>query len=593
MLSAFRGVPASPGIVFGTVHLLRWEVPEVRHRIIDDEEIGPEVERFRDAVASARSRLHHVRARAERRAGPEEAAIFDVQLSMLEDAELLHGTESYIRQNLGAEKAFDVVMGEWRKHFARHSQSMVRERVGDLTDVHIRVLSILLGLPDHDPVDVAKGSDAILVTHDLTPSLTVQLDPEAIIGIATDAGTRTSHVAILARSIGIPAVVGLRDVTSRLKGRERAVLDGSTGTLIIDPSDAEEDAYRRRALQEALDDAELRRLASGEAVTADGERVTVLVNVDIPEEAELAASAGAEGVGLMRTEFLVVGRTTMPDEEEQYRSYCRVMRAFGDQPVILRTFDIGGDKLPVGGFAPEPNPFLGWRAIRMCLDEAEVFKVQLRALLRAASHGNVKILLPLVVSVDEVRQTRALLSEAAAELAARGVEHRADVPLGVMIETPAAAVTADVLAAEVEFFSIGTNDLVQYTLAVDRGNVNLESRFTPLHPAVLRLIGQVVESAARHGVPVGVCGEMASQPVMAFALLGLGLRQLSVAPRSVPAIKRLVRGIASDIAREAVEAALRAPNAERAEAELRRRLLAAFGNAPFLGDGLLATQSPS
>ncbi|HEY0971415.1 MAG TPA: phosphoenolpyruvate--protein phosphotransferase, partial [Gemmatimonadales bacterium] len=579
-------------IVFGTVHLLRWEVPEVRHRIIDDEEIESEVERFRDAVASARTRLLHVRDRAERRAGPEEAAIFDVQLSMLDDAELLHGTESYIRQNLGAEKAFDVVMGEWRKHFARHSQSMVRERVGDLTDVHIRVLSLLLGLPDHDPVDVSKGADAILVTHDLTPSLTVQLDPEAIIGIATDAGTRTSHVAILARSIGIPAVVGLRDATSRLEGRERAVLDGSTGTLIIDPSDAEEDAYRRRALQEALDDAELRRLATGEAMTADGERVSVLVNVDIPEEAELAAGSGAEGVGLMRTEFLVLGRTTMPDEEEQYRSYSRVVRAFAGQPVILRTYDIGGDKLPMGGHAPEANPFLGWRAIRMCLDEPEVFRVQLRALLRAAVDGDVRILLPLVVSTGEVRQTRALIAEASAELAARGVEHRVDVPLGVMIETPAAAVTADLLASEVEFFSIGTNDLVQYTLAVDRGNVNLESRFTPLHPAVLRLIGQVATTAARHGVPVGVCGEMASQPVTAFALLGLGLRQLSVAPRSVPVIKRLVRGIGTEIAREAVEAALAAPNAERAEAELRRRLLAAFGNAPFLMDGLLAAQSP-
>jgi phosphotransferase system enzyme I (PtsI) len=591
MLSAFRGVPASPGIVFGTVHLLRWEVPEVRHRIIDDEDIDAEVIRFREAVATAKARLRHVRERAERRAGPEEAAIFDVQLSILEDAELILGTESYIQQNFGAEKAFDVVMGEWRKHFARHTQPMVRERVGDLTDVHIRVLSLLLGLPDHDPVDVPKGADAILVTHDLTPSLTVQLDPEAIRGIATDAGTRTSHVAILARSLGIPAVVGLRDATTRLTGRERAVLDGSTGTLIIDPSEAEEDAYRRRALQQAVDDAELRRLATGSAVTTDGDRVAIYVNVDLPEEAELAANSGAEGVGLMRTEFLVLGRTTMPDEEEQYRSYRKVMRAFDGQPVVLRTFDIGGDKLPIGGYPAEPNPFLGWRAIRMCLDEAEMFKVQLRALLRAAEHGDVRVLLPLVVSVDEVRETRRLLGEAAAELAERGVPHRAQLPVGVMIETPAAAVTADVLAPEVEFFSLGTNDLVQYTLAVDRGNVNLAARFTPLHPAVLRLIRHVAEVAERHGVPVGVCGEMASEPIMAFALLGLGLRQLSVSPRSVPMIKRLVRGVGTAIAREAADAALEAGTARQAEAELRRRLLAAFGDASFLRDGLLGEHS--
>ena len=586
MLSAFRGVPASPGIVFGTVHLLRWEVPEVRHRIVADEEIDAEMERFHAAVARAGDRLRQVRARAERRVGAEEAAIFDVQLTMLEDVELLQGTESYIRQNLAAEKAFDVVMNEWRKHFARHPQAMVRERIGDLTDVHIRVLTILLGLPDHDPVDVPKGAGAILVTHDLTPSLTVQLDPEAIAGIATDAGTRTSHVAILARSLGIPAVVGLRDATTRLVGRERAVLDGTSGALIIAPSEAEEDAYRSRARRDALDEAELRRLATGDAVTTDGARVVVLANVDLPEEAELAANSGAEGVGLMRTEFLVLGRANMPDEEEQYRAYARVIDAFAGQPVVLRTFDVGGDKLPVGGFPAEPNPFLGWRAIRMCLDESDMFKVQLRAVLRAAMHGDVRLLLPLVVSVEEVRATKLLLREAAAELAARGIAHRAELPLGVMIETPAAAVTADLLAGEVEFFSIGTNDLVQYTLAVDRGNVNLASRFTPLHPAVLRLIRATTDEGHARGLSVGVCGEMASEPVMAFALIGLGLRQLSVSPRAVPLVKRLVRGVSADIAREAADAALAAPTAAAAEAELRRRLWAAFGDAPFLRDGL-------
>ena len=587
MLSAYRGVPASPGIVFGTIHLLRWEVPEVRHRIVDDEEIEGELVRFRDAVEVARGRVRRVRERAERRAGPEEAAIFDVQLSMLDDVELIQGTESYIRQNLAAEKAFDVVMNEWRKHFSRHAQPMLRERLGDLTDVHIRILTLLLGLPDHDPVDVPKGSSAILVTHDLTPSLTVQLDPDAIAAIATDAGTRTSHVAILARSLGLPAVVGLRDATTRLRGHERAVLDGSTGTLIIDPSEAEEDAYRRRALQEALDDAELRRLGTGEAVTTDGQRVLLFANVDLPEEAELAATSGAEGVGLMRTEFLVLGRATMPDEDEQCRAYSRVIEAFHGLPIILRTFDIGGDKLPVGGFASEPNPFLGWRAIRMCLDQPQLFLVQLRAILRAALHGDVRILLPLVVTVNEVRETRRLLAAAAAELDARGVPHRDHLPLGVMIETPAAAITADLLAGEVEFFSIGSNDLVQYTLAVDRGNVNLADRFTPLHPAVLRLIAEVSRVATARGVQLGVCGEMASEPVTAFALLGLGLRQLSVAPRSVPMMKRLIRGTSLEIAREAVAAALAAESAERAEAELRRRLLAAFGDAPFLRDGLL------
>jgi phosphotransferase system enzyme I (PtsI) len=288
----------------------------------------------------------------------------------------------------------------------------------------------------------------------------------------------------------------------------------------------------------------------------------------------------------MRTEFLVVGRATMPDEEEQYKAYTKVVKAFGSHPIVIRTFDVGGDKLPIGGFPSEPNPFLGWRAIRMCLDEPELFKTQLRALLRAAMHGDVRIMLPLIVTVDEVRQARRLLAAAAAELDARGVEYRHDLPLGVMVETPAAAVAADTLIGEVAFFSIGTNDLVQYTLAVDRGNANLASRFTPLHPAVLRLIQRTVQVGHANGLEVSVCGEMASQPIMAFALIGLGVRQLSVAARSVPLVKAIVRGVSAQVAAEAADAALATRTARDSERELRSRLLAAFGNADFLRDGL-------
>ena len=581
------GIPASPGIVVGPVHLLRWEVPDVATRILADDAIPGEVDRFRSAIDRAKERLAGVRDRAAAHAGPEEAAIFDVQITILEDEDLALQVESYIRQNLAAEKAFDVVLLEWRQRFAHHASPMMRERVGDLTDVHIRVLSILLGLPDHDPVDVPKGAKAILVTHDLTPSLTVQLDRDTIVGIATDAGTRTAHVAILARSLGLPTVVGLRDATIRLSGGEHAVLDGSAGTLVINPTEAEVNVFLHRAEREARDEAELRLLASAEPVTTDGVRITLRANVDLPEESVLAANSGAEGVGLMRTEFLVVGRTAMPDEDEQYRAYRRVVEAFGGKPVVIRTYDIGGDKLPLGGYPHEPNPFLGWRAIRMCLDESDLFKVQLRALLRAGMHGDVRIMLPLIVTVDEVRQARRLLDEAAQELSDRGVAFRGDLPLGVMIETPAAAMSADTLAREVAFFSIGTNDLVQYTLAVDRGNVNLAARFTPLHPAVLRLVKRTVDIGNAAGLEVAVCGEMASQPVMAFALMGLGLRQLSVAPRAVPLVKHLVRGISIGLATEAADAALHADNAADAERQLAGRLRAAFGDASFLGDGLL------
>ncbi|MFN2564263.1 MAG: phosphoenolpyruvate--protein phosphotransferase [Gemmatimonadaceae bacterium] len=576
-----RGVPASPGIASGPVHLLHWEVPDVRIRRIPDEAIPGELARFRSSVERAKDRLRAVRKRVETTAGPEEAAIFEVQLSILGDRELVNVVEDRIRDGVAAETAFDHVMLDWRRRFARHEHPMLRERVGDLTDVHIRVLTMLLGLPDHDPVDVPKGANAILVTHDLTPSLTVQLDREAIAGIATDAGTRTSHVAILARSLGLPAVVGLRTATHELKGTERLILDGTTGILVINPSHEDVEVYRERARREAEDEAELRALVHTDAVTQDGVRLTLRANLDLPEDAEFAANSGAEGVGLMRTEFLVVSRATMPDEEEQYREYRRVVEAFGGKPVVIRTFDIGGDKLPIGGYPTEPNPFLGWRAIRMCLDQPELFKTQLRAMLRAAVHGDLRIMLPLVVTVDEVRQARELLAESAAELASNGVAFRADVPLGVMIETPAAAVAADTIASEVAFFSIGTNDLVQYTLAVDRGNANLASRFTPLHPAVLRLIRRTVEVAEQRGIEAAVCGEMASHPLMVVALLGLGLRQMSVNPRAVPAIKRVLRAVSAERARAAAEQALAAPNALEAEAVLARYLREAVGNSSY------------
>ena len=574
MLSVLRGIPASPGIVVGPVHLLRWEVPEVRQRVIDDQDIDAEIARLETAFDRARDRLRHLRSRAEIQAGPEEAAIFDVQLSILDDKELAESVNALIRQNLGAEKAFDLILLEWRQHFARHSAPMLRERVGDLTDVHIRVLSILLDLPDHDPVDVPRGANAILVTHDLTPSLTLQLDRECIAAIATDAGTATAHVAILARSLGLPAVVGLRKAVSYLKGGELAILNGAEGTLTIAPTDAEVAAARQLLVDEEGRADQVRELALSEPITRDGERVVIVANVDIPEESELAAVSGAEGVGLMRTEFLVVGRAAMPDEDEQYRAYTRVLRAFGNRPVTIRTFDVGGDKLPTGGFPSEPNPFLGWRAIRMCLDESELFKVQLRALMRAGVHGDLRIMLPLVVTVDEVRETRQLIEECVEELSARRIPFRADLPLGVMVETPAAAIACDTLVRDVDFFSIGSNDLVQYTLAVDRGNANLAPRFTPFHPAVLRLMAQVQSIGSANGIAVCVCDEMASQPLAVFALLGLGIRELSVAPRSVAGVKRVIRGIRLAAAVEAAQAALSSGTAREVETLLRRRLRA-------------------
>ncbi len=415
--SMLTGISASPGIVVGPVHLLRWVVPEVPLRMIDNSAIPRELDRLHHALERAVERLHHVRERAEKNAGPSEAAIFDVQVSIIEDAELRRRVEDVIKQNFAAERAFDVVMLEWREHFARSAHAMMRERVGDLMDVHIRVLSILLDLPDYDPVDLPKGSHAILVTHDLTPSLTLQLDRDCIAGIATDAGTRTSHVAILARSLGLPAVVGLLDASTRLTSGEKVILDATAGVLVVRPTAAELKDAAARAHIELREGEVLAGLAGEAAITADGVNIQLLANVDLPDEATGAATSGAQGVGLMRTEFLVVGRATMPDEEEQYLAYAKVINAFNGQPVVIRTFDVGGDKLPVGGYPHEPNPFLGWRAIRMCLDEPELFKARSCApsCARRGARHDVRIMLsPLIVTIDEVREARALMAESAA-----------------------------------------------------------------------------------------------------------------------------------------------------------------------------------
>ena len=586
MQALLRGIPASPGIVVGPVHILRWEVPAVAPRVIADDAIPGELARLDEALARARDRLSRLAERAEEKVGSTEAAIFIAQRTILEDPELAASAGTLIRQHLGAEKAVDVVLGDWRQRFARHPSPMLREKVGDLTDIHIRVLSLLMDLPDHDPVDVPVGAGAVLVTHDLTPSLTLQLDRSRIAALATEEGTNTAHVAILARSLGIPAVVGLRTALGALRAGEEVVLDGTAGTIMASPSPQEVDEARARMAEEAGRAEVLRPLALSEPVTRDGVRLVVRANVDLAEEAEAAATSGAEGVGLMRTEFLVVGRSTMPDEDEQERTYRRILGHFPRTTVTIRTFDVGGDKLPVGGYPVEDNPFLGWRAIRMCLDLPELFGVQLRALMRAAVHGDLRIMLPLVTTVDEVREARQLLQEAARELAARRVPFRADIPLGVMVETPAAAVACDTLVRDVDFFSIGSNDLVQYTLAVDRGNVNLAPRFTPLHPAVLRLIAQVQATAQAHGIEVCVCGEMASQPLAAFALLGLGIRELSVSPRAVPHVKRVIRGVRAQAAAEVAQAALGAGTAREVEILLRRRLRLELEGADPLADGL-------
>ena len=551
------GWPASEGIASGPVFHLEWGLPIVPHITISEDLVQQEIERFHEARLWATQRLQELKVRTAERLGPVEARIFDPQIMMLEDAEVVEGTVRYVRENrLSAERAFEWRMLELRDLWSRTSHPMVLDRLNDLEDLVVRVLHHLLG--HHDPTDLAGIDEpVIVVAADLTPSLTVHLDPTSVAGIATDQGTRTSHWAILARSLEIPAVVGLGDITKRSKEGQSSIIDGRIGRVVLDPGPSELESFASRQHRLTSWESEINTIASLESVTKDGQYVELRANLDMPDEADQARKHGAEGVGLFRTEFLVVGRGTMPGEEEQYSAYKGVAEAFPSGAVFIRTFDLGGDKFPKFLHMPqEENPFLGWRAIRVLLDEPELFRTQLRALLRATAHGDVRMMLPLVNNVEEVIQVRGLLDEEAKRLADEGIPYNAGYKLGVMIETPAAALDAAELARYCDFFSIGTNDLVQYTLAVDRTSTRLAKLYNPFHPAVVRQLHQVARASHAAGIEVSVCGEMASDPLAAFLLLGLDITVLSMSWPSLPEIKKMVREVRIEDARHAAQKAL-------------------------------------
>jgi phosphotransferase system enzyme I (PtsI) len=574
MSIARDGTPASPGIVVGPAHVLRWEMPRVPHTSIEGTEVELEIRRFHGARAWTRERIAEVQRRTAERLGDVEARIFEAQMLMLEDDDMISGTLEYIRNNgLSAARAFELCMLEIEADWTRSGHPMVFDRLIDLRDVEQRMLRRLLGIADPDLHFDGSLDGVILVARDLTPTVTVQLDRQRIIGIATDAGTRTSHSAILARSLGLPAVVGLGDFSTLVHTGEEVALDGRSGRVVVSPTETERRLYRERDERVREWEHELGLLAQEEAVTPDHQPVVLRANIDLPGEAEFARTHGAQGVGLFRTEFLVVGRNTEPLEEEQYQSYRRVAEAFPRHAVFIRTFDLGGDKFPAFLQMPvEENPFLGWRAIRVCLDMPDLFRTHLRAALRATAHGDVRIMLPLINEVSEIRRTRDLLDEAAEQLRCEGKPFNPAYKLGIMIETPAAALTAHELARHADFFSIGTNDLVQYTLAVDRGNARLAPRFTPFHPAVLRLLDMTVHAGRAAGIEVSVCGEMAGNPLAVFLFLGLGISALSVGPSTLTETKKVIRSVPAAAARAAVTRVMGASSPDEVIAKLREGL---------------------
>ena len=561
------GIPASPGIVVGPAHVLHWEIPVVHGGIIPPDEIEREVERFEEAREWAKDQVRQVQRKAAERLGPVEAQIFDPQLLMLDDVDLVAGTHAYIRDNhFSASRAFALRILEFQSAWRRSGHPMVIDRLSDLLDVEFWVAHRLAGL-EAPEFDLGSGEHkVILVARDLTPTLIIQIDRDRLLGIATDTGSRTSHMALLARSLNLPAVVGLGDLSTQVRTGQELILDGRTGRVIVRPTDREIALYRERDIKTREWEQELVLLAHMEAVTPDRQPVLVRANIDLPSEAEAARAHGAQGVGLFRTEFLAVGRATEPQEDEQYRAYRRVAEAFPHQAVYIRTFDLGGDKFPLFlPMPPEENPFLGWRAIRVCLDLPDLFRTQLRALLRATAHGDVRIMLPLINDIEEVQRTRELLEEEEEKLRVEGIPYNPAYKLGIMIETPAAALNAAELARYADFFSIGTNDLVQYTLAVDRGNARLARLYRPFHPGMLQLLRRISDAGRAAGIEVSVCGELAANPLGVFLLLGLGITALSVSPASLPEIKKIIRTVPAAEARAAVAEAMRMPTTQAVE----------------------------
>lgn len=587
-MSEYRAIGVSPGIAAGPAVVLRRDLPDLPDRVIQPGKIEDEVTRLHDAVDSVRRGLEELRGRARERVGAEEAKIFDAQILMLQDQDFLQGAERLIRDNqLSAERAFEFKALEVRALWAGSGSGRLRDRVTDLSALQLRVLDRLLGQPAEELLRPEAGRPAIVVTRELSPFLTVQFERDHVVGFVSEEGTRTSHAAILARSLGIPCVMGLADALDAVTTGVEIIIDGTRGTVIVGPSESEKEtalelSERRKGLLTELEDA-----ADQPAVTADGTAMALRGNLDLPEELGELARAGADGVGLLRTEFLIVGRTDLPDEAEQLDYFRRVVRTFPDSPIVVRSYDVGGDKFPAAfRIHPEANPFLGWRALRVCLDNPEVFLTQLRALLRARIDGDVQLMLPLVVEFDEVRQARELLVEARESLTRDGLRAAKDLPVGVMVETPAAVAIADRLASVSDFLSVGTNDLTQYTLAMDRGNARLAGRFTALHPAVVRLLDTLRRTATATHTPISVCGELASEPLGAFLLIGLGYRAFSVAPSALPLVRWLLRHIQTAAAERAAQEVL---GADRA-GDVRRILkdaLAEFIDLEMLASGWL------
>ena len=557
----YRGIVASPGIVIGRAYLLDRRKVVVAGRRIDDINVKEEVARFKQAVDRSKSQLEELKKRFSKGLGKSHLYILDTHIMLLEDKMLIDGTVKRIRESqLNAEGALTETIAAIGLKYDTIEDDYLRERKHDVEQVGERILRNLVGHKQESLADIKD--EAGIIAHDLAPSDTLMMRKDKILGFATDAGSRTSHTAILARSLGIPATVGLENITAAVKTGDVVILDGIHGVVIIDPDEETFLDYLKKQRRYKYFEQELEKLRTLPAVTLDGHTVQLQGNIELPEEVASAAEHGGAGIGLYRTEFLFLNRQTLPTEEEHYNAYRHVAEKAGPHEVVIRTLDVGGDKVGLpGGFEKEANPALGLRAIRFCLQKQDIFRTQLRGILRASAHGNIKILVPMISGLSELYETKKIIEEVKSELRSEGKAFNEDVAIGVMIEIPSAAMIADLLAAEVDFFSVGTNDLIQYTLAIDRQNEHVAYMYEPLDPAVLRLLHRVSDAALRANVTLAMCGEMAGDPLYAAILLGMGFQSLSMNVASIPWVKKVVRSVRMQDAVELAELVMRQPTA--------------------------------
>ena len=535
------GILASPGIAFGKALLLKEDEIVINQGKISADQIDVEINRFLEARTKSAAQLEAIKEMAGRTFGEEKEAIFEGHIMLLEDEELEGDIRSFIKDNkASADKAIYEVIEQYAKMMAELDDPYLRERATDFRDIGTRLVKNVLGIAVVNLSTIDE--EVILVAKDLTPSETAQINLKYVLGFVTDIGGRTSHTSIMARSLELPAIVGTNDITARVNNGDMLILDGINNQIIINPTAEQLAEAKKFQAQFQAEKDELAKLKDLPAITLDGHQVEVCANIGTVKDTEGAIRNGAEGVGLYRTEFLFMDRDALPTEDEQFKAYKEVAEAMPDQPIIVRTMDIGGDKeLPYMNFPKEMNPFLGWRAVRIFFDREDIMHAQLRAILRASAFGKLRIMFPMIISVEEFRSLKATVEQLKAELRADGKAFDESIEVGIMIETPAAAVMAHHLAKEVDFFSIGTNDLTQYTLAVDRGNEMISAMYNPLSPSVLTLIKMVIDASHDNGKWTGMCGELAGDERATLLLLGMGLDEFSMSAISVPRIKKLIR----------------------------------------------------